>query len=380
MKKFWELLKNEYKRFFSDQGAFLIMIIGVLVYPIIYAIPYSPELVNNMPVGVIDYDNTKMSRQFIRMVDENENTDVIKNFSDPNEAQEDFYKDKIKGYFIVPYNFERDILRGEKTNISLYCDSAYLIVYKQITSSVQGSAKILSSGIELNKIMKEGKSRNEGMKILQPYELVSIPLYNSQGGYASYIYPVVLLLIIQQTFLVGVALVGATQREKKEKFVNPHLTILSKTICYSSTYFVYSFVYFIILPWILKYSVYYNFTMFLVIIPFLFAVCLLGQTLTYLFKEREYSIITLAVLGLPFLILPGFIWPKEAMPFWLNIISKLVPSTSAVDGMIRLNQMNASFSQIYLDIIILIGLCVLYYIGAYFALKTINQNNSLKAQ
>ena len=375
MKIFFELLKKEYKRFFSDQGAFLIMIIGVLVYPIIYAIPYAPELVNNMPVGVIDYDNTKLSRQLIRMVNENENTDVIKNLSDPNEAQKEFYKGKIKGYFIIPYNFEHNILKGEKSQISLYSDSAYLIIYKQITSSINKSAKLLSSGIELNKIMKEGKTKNEGIKILQPYELVSIPLYNSQGGYSSYIYPLVLLLIIQQTFLVGIGLVGATQRENKEKFLNPHLTILSKTICYSSTYFIYSCIYFLLLPWILKYGIYYNFTMFLIIIPFLFAVCLLGQTLTCLFKEREYSIITLASLGLPFLILPGFIWPKEAMPYWLNIISRFVPSTSAVDGMIKLNQMNAKFSQVYLDFVILIGLCVLYYFGAYLTLKKLNRNN-----
>ena len=377
MRKFFDILKDEYKRFFLDKGAFLIMIVGVLIYPIIYAIPYAPELVNHMPIGVIDYDNTTMSRKLIRMVDEYEGTDIISRPSSLDEANDEFYKDKIKGYFVIPKDFERDILRGEKANISLYCDSAYLIVYKQLTTSIQTSAKLLSSGIELNKIMKGGYSRQEGMKIIQPFELVSIPLYNSQGGYASYIYPLVLLLIIQQTFLVGVALVGATQREKKEKFSHPHLTILAKTLCYSSTYFIYAYVYFVLLPYVLKYSIYYNFSMFLIIIPFLFSVCLLGQALTYFFKEREYSIITLAVLGLPFLILPGFVWPKEAMPHWLIIVSKLVPSTSAMDGMIRLNQMNASFSQVYLDFIILIGLCVLYYILSYLAIKKINRDNSL---
>lgn len=376
MKNFFELLISEYKRFFFDGGAFLIMIVGVLVYPIIYAVPYAPELVNHMPIGVIDNDNTAISRKLVRMVNENENTDVVSHPSGIDEANDEFYKNKIKGYFIIPNGFGRDILRGEKANISLYCDSAYLIVYKQITTSIQSSAKILSSGIELNKIMKSGHSKEEGMKMLQPFELVSVPLYNSQGGYASYIYPLVLLLIIQQTFLVGVGLVGATQREKKERFSNPHLTVIAKTICYSSTYFVYAYIYFILLPWIFKYSVYYNFSMFLIIIPFLFAVCLLGQALTYFFKEREYSIITLAVLGLPFLILPGFIWPKEAMPFWLNIISKFVPSTPAMDGLIRLNQMNAGFSQVYPDFIILIGLCVLYYILAYLTFKKINKDNT----
>ena len=100
MKKFLKLLMGEYKRFFLDKGAFLIMIIGVLIYPIIYAVPYAPELVNHMPIGVIDEDNSTLSHKLIRMVNENENTDIVSRPISLDEANDEFYRDKIKGYFL----------------------------------------------------------------------------------------------------------------------------------------------------------------------------------------------------------------------------------------------------------------------------------------
>lgn len=77
----------------------------------------------------------------------------------------------------------------------------------------------------------------------------------------------------------------------------------------------------------------------------------------------------LVVTSLPLIFLPGFVWPKEAMPLWLIVGSKFIPATSAMDGLTRVNQMGANFSQVQGDFWILIALCILYFALACQAIK-----------
>ena len=51
-------MKSEYRRFFHDSGSVLIMVIGVIAYSIFYSIPYSNEVLQDVPIAVVDMDNT----------------------------------------------------------------------------------------------------------------------------------------------------------------------------------------------------------------------------------------------------------------------------------------------------------------------------------
>ena len=66
MIKFLNIILDEYKAFIKDYGAMLIMIVGVVSYSVFYAIPYAHEVVKEVPIGVLDNDNTVLSREFIR--------------------------------------------------------------------------------------------------------------------------------------------------------------------------------------------------------------------------------------------------------------------------------------------------------------------------
>ena len=77
----------------------------------------------------------------------------------------------------------------------------------------------------------------------------------------------------------------------------------------------------------------------------------------------------LVVSSLLLVFLPGFVWPREALPAWLNFIAAFIPATKGIDAIIRINQFGASFSQIFHDFSIIVGLCFLYFILAIKVLK-----------
>ena len=68
--------------------------------------------------------------------------------------------------------------------------------------------------------------------------------------------------------------------------------------------------------------------------------------------------------SVPLIFLPGFIWPKEAIPTLLIIFSKFMPVTSAIDGLVRINQMGATFMQVQKSFWLLVALSILYFITA----------------
>lgn len=381
MKNILNVMKNQFFVIFKDPGAVLILVVGAIMYSLIYAIPYATELIKDVEIAMVDLDNSAISRTFTRDVDASDFVEVSQKLSNIQEAKEEFYKGEIKAYVVIPQDFECDLKRGKKTSVSLYADASYLLVYKAIANGIIPTTSEFSAGLEINKLMKKGATKQEAINQVQPFKMVSIPLFNPSGGYESYLYPIVLILILQQTLLVGVGLLDGSARERAQQGEDfckvskkPAEIILGKTLAFVSIYLVHSFIYFILYPAIHDYTMHYNLVaMFLILIPYLFSACFLAQTLVYFFNEREGSLLTLTITSMPIVFMAGFLWPKESIPAWMNFLAYLLPSTPAINGIVRINQMGASFYQVMPDFFVLLGLCALYFGLAFVVVKKVNE-------
>lgn len=374
MKKFIDIIKDEFDLFRKESGAMLIMIIGVVAYSIFYMLPYSTEIIKEAPIGVVDFDGTKMSHEFIRNLNATDSVDVVSRPVSIDEAKHLFYKGDIKGYVIVPRDFQKEIKRGSQAVVSTYADSSYLIIYKTIYSAVVQTAINYGAKIEIGKLLKKGMSKDIAMTVKQPFEFVQVPLYNPAGGYETYVYPVILILILHQTLVVGIGLMQGTRHELKENYCKKEedvpITLLGRCTAYVLLYMFYSIFYFLIYPAIGKYPMSYNLLpLILILLPMFYSAALFSHTISYYFKKRESSLLILVVTSLIFIFLPGLIWPKEAIPQWLNIIAYFIPATCGVDGIIKVNQMNATFWNVRYDFLWLIFLCWMYFATSIYVIK-----------
>lgn len=374
MKKIIDIIKDEFDLFRKESGAMLIMIIGVVAYSIFYMLPYSTEIIKEAPIGVVDFDGTKMSHEFIRNLNATDSVDVVSRPVSIDEAKHLFYKGDIKGYVIVPRDFQKEIKRGSQAVVSTYADSSYLIIYKTIYSAVVQTAINYGAKIEIGKLLKKGMSKDVAMTVKQPFEFVQVPLYNPAGGYETYVYPVILILILHQTLVVGIGLMQGTRHELKENYCKKEedvpITLLGRCTAYVFLYMFYSIFYFLIYPAIGKYPMSYNLLpLILILLPMFYSAALFSHTISYYFKKRESSLLILVVTSLIFIFLPGLIWPKEAIPQWLNIIAYFIPATCGVDGIIKVNQMNATFWNVRYDFLWLIFLCWMYFATSIYVIK-----------
>lgn len=386
----------ELKRIYRDNGVFLIMVGGVCLYGFFYMIPFCNHIARNVPIGIVDNDNSELSRKLIRNFQANEMLDVKTRPRDLDEAEKQYYKQRICAFVVIPKDFEKNIKQGKKCFLTLYSDSAFMIIYKQVTSGTQAVVSGVGTALVVNRLMKEGVNKKLASSITVPFDFVSEPLYNPAGSYQNYICPLALIVILQQTMLIGVSMLGGTLVEQisgmkcrkngrsdepcgfvKLEHLNQYSSkdweiVLGKSFAYVLLYLVYSSVLIDIssircLSYVLQLVV--NAGHF---VAFFICYGFFGASYGGILKRREDSLFILIVSSVPFIFLPGFVWPKEAIPLFTNWIAKIVPTTSAIDGGVKINQMGASFQYVKEDFLTLILLCVVYFLGAVMVYRKFN--------
>lgn len=378
MKAFLAACMDEYRRIFFDAGVMLICFGAILIYPFFYPFPYAAEVLKKVPVGVVDLDRTQLSRRLIRMMDAHEMLSVTARPVSLKEAEDLFYDGDIKGIVVIPSRFERDILKGGNTRVAAYCDAGYFLRYRQVLTGVLYSTGTLSAGVVLKRMTAKGTPRLQALARRDPLPLLQVPLFNPSGGYATYAVPPVLILILQQTLLIAIGMSAGTERERAStgrtsprlKQSAAHTVLAGKALAYFSIYLLHAIYVSIILFRLYRYP--QRGTpgeALLFLVPFLMSAIFLGIATSVLFKSRETSMVVLLFTSLPFLFLAGFSWPVESIPSWLRFFSLFIPSTSGIDGFVRIACMGASLKEVGRQWATLWGLSILYFFLAWLGVR-----------
>jgi ABC-2 type transport system permease protein len=84
-------------------------------------------------------------------------------------------------------------------------------------------------------------------------------------------------------------------------------------------------------------------------VPFVLSVSFLAQFVSLWFKRRETAVLLFIAASLPLFFTVGVSWPVEAIPDFIREASRAFPSTSAIDGLVRIDQMGASLHDVSRD-------------------------------
>ncbi|HVN77371.1 MAG TPA: ABC transporter permease [Terriglobia bacterium] len=357
--------KEEFLLIFKDPATLVVMVVAVQFYSLFYPMPYGREVITKVPVAVVDLDRTPLSRELTRMIDATEEVSVTSMPRTRGEAQRLFMDRTVYGVVVIPQDFERKVWRQDQATVSLYADAGYFMLNRQVSGGVRTAAGTLSAGVEIKRLQAVGQSPAEAMTTRNPLQVVSTALGNPAGGYLAYIVPAVFTLILQQTLLIGIIMIsGAPGRCKASMTGRDGVvsTVLAKSMAYLPLYLVHAIYYLFVAP------SFYGFrhegdalAVFLFVVPFFLSVIFLGLGLASLSPDREAPMLAVVFGSLPLLFLSGFSWPQEAFPSWLRAISWLMPTTAAIDGLLRINQLGAGLKYVANNWMMLWILVLLYF-------------------
>ncbi|MFJ1377833.1 ABC transporter permease [Capnocytophaga canimorsus] len=369
----------EWKYIFRDK-AVLFSFLGVsLIVPFLYTFVYSHETLEKLPIGVVDNDNSGNSRQLLRMMDGSSQVTIFQSYPDLIEARQSFDRQEIRGVVVIPDNFSQLLQRGEQPFISVYADASYLLYYKQILTAVKTSAAYLNAGIQIKKESAQGKLPTQARNDSVAVSAKTVSLYNPSSGYATFLIPVVLVIIFQTCILTSIGILGGTMREgKKLRKLYPHsdnfLGTLPIVMGKATTYLVLGLAILLVMLGVVMPV--FNIpmrnnllTVVVFMIPFLLSLVYLGIFLLNFFKHREDAIMLIMYTSIPALLITGISWPTTSIPDWIQVISYLVPSTIGAKGFVSLTQMGASAQTIQFYWVGMWLVCLFYLLLAVLSMK-----------
>ena len=348
------IFRKELKATIKDQGVLIFFLLVPLAYPLIYAFIYTNEVVREVPTAVVDANNSSQSRKYIRMVDGSPDVHIQSYCADMEEAKQ-MLKDRLAyGIIYIPKEFSDNIAQGKQTQVSIYCDMSGLLYYKSMLLANTAVSLDMNENI---KITRSGNTTDRQDEITAyPIEYEDVAMFNPTNGFAAFLIPAVLILIIQQTLLLGIGLSAGTARENN-RFkdlvpINRHYNgtlriVMGKGLSYFMVYSLVSVYVLCAVPRMFSLNqIGQPGTLALFILPYLMACIFFAMTASIAIRNRETCMLIFVFTSVPLLFISGISWPGAAIPPFWKYFSYIFPSTFGINGFVRINNMGATLSEI----------------------------------
>ena len=325
----FHICARELRNVFKDQGVLIFFILVPLAYPLVYAFIYTQEVVRDVPAAVVDNSRSSLSREFIRMVD----------------ATPDI---KVQSYCADMES------QGKQASVSIFSDMSGLLYYKSLLMATTNVSLDMNKDIKIER-MGNTTARQDEIGTA-PIEYEDISLFNPQDGFASFLIPAVLILVIQQTLLLGIGLSAGTARETNKfqdlvplsrKYNGTLRIVLGKSLAYFLIYAIVSAYVLCVVPRMFSLVQIPNpTTLLLFILPYLSACIFFAMTCSIFIHHRESCMMIYVFTSVPLLFISGISWPGAAIPDFWKVISWIFPSTFGINGFVRINSMGATLPDV----------------------------------
>lgn len=340
-----------------DKGVLLLLVAAPVLYGFFYPWFYADEVLTRVPVAVVDMDRSSLSRQITRFAEADPRIEVRLVTASEREAQEALWRGEVEGYALIPPNLKRSVVRGEEALVRVEGNGAYALLNKAVQYGFAEAVGTVSAGIEMRKLQAAGQSAQQAAASRNPVQLQMVALFNPTEGYGSFVVPAVALLILQQTLLMGAAMLTGTWVESGRHRARAR-TWLGRLLALCTLGWVSGLFYF---GWIFLLHDYPRggnplgaLALLACYVP---AIAALGALIGLWVGNRERALQVLLFTTLPIAFVAGFSWPVEALPEPLQWLRWLLPSTSGVQASLRLNQLGAPLVAALPQLCALVALC-----------------------
>ena len=346
--------KQEFRTTFRDQGVLIFFVLVPLVYPLIYSFIYTNETIREVPTVVVDNSRSSLSREYLRKVDASPETSIVAHCADMEEAKLMLKDRKAYGIIYIPAHFSDDIARGKQTQVSIFCDMSGLLYYKALLTANTNVSLAMNADI---KMKRSGNTTARQDEITAyPIEYEDVTIFNPTNGFAAFLIPAVLILIIQQTLLLGIGLSAGTAREQN-RFkdlvpINRHYNgtlriVMGKGLSYFMVYSLVAVYILCVVPRLFSLNqIAIPGVLTLFALPYLAACIFFAMTASIAIRNRETCMLLFVFTSVPLLFLSGISWPGAAMPEFWRYFSYIFPSTFGINGYVRINSMGATLNEV----------------------------------
>lgn len=278
---------------------------------------FSAGIARDLPIAVIDNDNSTLSRQLTRWLDASPGIAVAARVASSDEALHRLRERTAFGYLVIPGDFEQKLLGGRQATVQWLYNAQFSSHAGALLRDVRTVSTTLSAGIEMTARVKKGMSGVQAAAQFEPIRTTLNSLYNENTSYEAFL-TLALMPAMLQIFIV-VAVVTSIGRELRDGTVPQWLAsangswlravlakLLFPVIAYSALALLYLLFFSLVRDWAVAGSLpALLLSMLLLVLAYCgLATLLIAATLS----------LRLALSGAAFITAPAFAFAGQAFP------------------------------------------------------------------
>lgn len=376
MKLFWKLMLREFRLFGSNSVAMLIFIGAPILYSVLIGFVYKDAAVKDLPIIVVDLDNTPLSSKIIDALDDNQYIKVVEVKHETGNLRNDIVRKNYAGVVTIPERFEADIQQKRHPEIDADINGANMLNANYLSTGLQTVLASMNAGIEIETLKKKGMPTAIANEQFESFKINLTRFFNPASNYLLFLWPGMLGTIMQQVFLLVLALSFAKEFEDKTfshllKYTkNSWFLVLVKSIPYLILG---------IALWVPLICIFFSLfhvdmvssigVFFLISLIFIMSLTFMGIATSILFRTQLKATEVLMIIAVPSFIISGQTWPLMQMPKLVQWISNMLPLTHFLEAFRRLLLENGTLADIAHEVYWLVGLTFGFLILAIISLK-----------
>lgn len=375
MQRFFSIVKKEIIQLKRDKASFGIAIMMPIVMILLFGYAVNTEL-SNISMSVIDQSNTTESRELIQSFQNTGYFNIVSREHNIDKVNKDIDEGKIHSALIIPPDFSTKLQNKEQTNVQLLVDGSDPTTARTVFSSGVSSGQQygMNKLQELNQKVNF-KMSNGGVNVNTKV------LYNPDLKNQNFTIPGLIGLIMQNITILLTAFALVRERERgtiEQLTVSPLKSpeiIFGKLVPYIFIGFV-DFLFSLALG-LVWFNVPINGSLpLLLLLGAGFVICALaiGILISTISKTQLQAMQLTILVLLPSVLLSGFVFPIEAMPKFVRVISSILPLTYFIDILRGIITKGVGFGYLVKDVVCLfsIGGILLIISMVRFAVKPYN--------
>ncbi|MGL5112083.1 MAG: ABC transporter permease [Flavobacterium sp.] len=374
MKNFLFLFKREFGLFWQNKILRMLFIGAPLLYAVLLGYVYSKGKVTDLPILVIDLDQSEMSAKIIEMFNDDEVINVAHVLYDKNNLSQKVVDYEANSVVIIPKDFQKMVFTKKYPELTTIVNTANILTANYSSTAVQVCLATLKAGIEMETLRKQGVPEEALASQYEPFKTTFIKKYNRSSNYMYYLWPGVLAAVLQQVMLLALALSFASEFEN-----GTFLFLVQKTKSVTQMIVIkvlpYLFMSFGVWLMYWFFTFYFRVAFFknlpeitLVAGVFILSVSFIGILVSILIPSQLKATEILMVIATPSFILSGFSWPLSQMPNWIQGVANVIPLTHFLKAFRILIVEEGTLYQVREPILNMIIIGIICAILSYFSL------------
>ncbi|MFD1294503.1 ABC transporter permease [Lutibacter holmesii] len=197
MGSFSHIIKREFRMLFHNRAIFIFAVILPIISIVFFSSLLSNGVARNLPIAVVDLDNSALSRNLISQLDATPELKV--RYKPINQFEGEQLVKQIKAYGLVtiPKNFGSDVRQGKQTKVLNQYNSNLLLPSGLENKAYRKVVGTLSAGVNIQKQLANGTNINQAKANYQPITSNNHVLSNPYTNYSYYLNSGFITLFLQ---------------------------------------------------------------------------------------------------------------------------------------------------------------------------------------